>query len=66
MHQDRAKRAEAEIVRGSLFISKSHFTSRPEIGSEGPSGRTMPRQNKCDTPPMAVRTQPCGWPRGTY
>ena len=36
MNQDRAKRAEAEIIHGSLFYFKSHFTSRPEIGSEGP------------------------------
>ena len=57
-NQDRAERAEAEIIHGSLFYFKSHFTSRPEIGSEGPAGRTMPRQNKCDTPPMVARTRP--------
>ncbi len=32
-NQDRAKRAEAETVRGTLFIHKPYFPSRQEIGS---------------------------------
>ncbi len=58
MYRDRVKRAEAETVRGSLFIHKPHFPSRPEIGFEGQLCCTMPRQDKCDAPPMAARTRP--------